>query len=110
MDGKVLLVKNPRCEWELPGGRSEPGEDHTKTLSREFAEELSVQVAVGNQIDSYLFEVIPGHNVVITTYGCALSGEFNPRVSSEHTEHCLCPVDRLSRLNLPVGSRRSVEK
>jgi 8-oxo-dGTP pyrophosphatase MutT (NUDIX family) len=110
VNGRVLLVKNPRCEWELPGGRSEPGEDQTETLSREFAEELSVQVAVGEQIDSYLFEVIPGRHVLIITYGCTLSGEFNPRLSSEHTEHCLWPVDRLSELHLPVGYRRSVEK
>ncbi|GGM43483.1 hypothetical protein GCM10012275_13070 [Longimycelium tulufanense] len=25
-DGKVLLLKNEREEWELPGGRIEPGE------------------------------------------------------------------------------------
>ena len=110
VNGRVLLVKNPRREWELPGGRSEPGEDHTETLTREFAEELSVQVAVGNEIDSYLFEVIPGRHVHIITYGCTLLGEFNPSLSSEHTEHCLWPVDRLSELKLPVGYRHSVEE
>jgi 8-oxo-dGTP pyrophosphatase MutT (NUDIX family) len=110
LDRRVLLVKNPRDEWELPGGRGEDGEDHAQTLSREFAEELAVDIAVGAPIDSYLFEAIPGRHVVIITYGCTLSGEFNPQVSDEHTEHCLWPVDRLSELNLPDGYRRSVEK
>jgi 8-oxo-dGTP pyrophosphatase MutT (NUDIX family) len=107
--GHVVLVKNPRGEWELPGGRAEAEEDHAQALSREFAEELSVQVAVGKQIDSYLFEVIPGRKVSIITYGCTLCGEFNPKLSNEHTEHCLWPVNRLSEISLPVGYRRSVE-
>jgi hypothetical protein len=31
-------------------------------------------------------------------------------LSDEHTEHCLCPIERLPELNLPQGYRRSVEK
>ena len=110
LERRVVLVKNSRNEWELPGGRIDPGEDHSQTLSREFAEELSVEVSVARPIDSYLFEVIPGRHVFIVTYGCTLSGEFAPRLSDEHTEHCLWRVDRLSELNLPDGYRRSVEK
>jgi ADP-ribose pyrophosphatase YjhB (NUDIX family) len=34
--GKVLLVRNDRAEWELPGGRLEPGETPEQTLAREF--------------------------------------------------------------------------
>jgi 8-oxo-dGTP pyrophosphatase MutT (NUDIX family) len=115
IDGQVLLVKNARDEWELPGGRIEPGEEHPKALAREFAEELSIDVAASTPIDSYLFEVIPGHHVFIVTYGCMLLREFRPAISHEHTEHCLWPVDRLSELRLPVvtdvqlrnGRRRS---
>ena len=110
LDGRVLLVKNSRNEWELPGGRSDVGEDHAQTLAREFSEELSVDVAITAPIDSYLFEVIPGRHVFIVTYGCTLAGDFKPKISHEHTEHCLWPVERLSELNLPTGYKRSVEK
>ena len=110
LDARVVLVKNPRDEWELPGGRADAGEAHAQTLSREFAEELSLEIAVDAPIDSYLFEVIPGRHVQIVTYGCRLTGEFRPRISDEHTGHCLWPVDRLSEINLPAGYRRSVEK
>ena len=109
LKGCVLLVKNSRDEWELPGGRSEEGEEHAQTLSREFAEELSVDVAVADSIDSYVFEVIPGRRVFIVTYGCTLVGEFRPTISDEHTDHCLWPVDRLSELRLPLGYKRSIE-
>jgi 8-oxo-dGTP pyrophosphatase MutT (NUDIX family) len=110
LDDRVVLVKNPRDEWELPGGRVDPGENHAQTLSREFAEELGVKVAVADPIDSYRFEVIPGKHVFIVTYGCELAGEFAPRLSDEHTEHCLWPVERLGEINLPHGYRRSVQK
>jgi 8-oxo-dGTP pyrophosphatase MutT (NUDIX family) len=107
---RVLLVKNSRDEWELPGGRIDDGEQHSQTLSREFAEELSLDVAMSTPIDSYLFEVIPGRYVFIVTYGCTLVGEFRPSISHEHTDHCLWPVERLSELNLPIGYKRSIEK
>jgi len=110
LDGQVVLVKNPRNEWELPGGRVDEGEAHAQTLSREFAEELSIEVAVDAPIDSYVFEVIPGRHVQIVTYGCRPTGEFKPQLSCEHTEHCLWPVERLSEINLPAGYRRSVER
>ena len=109
VDRQVLLVKNSRDEWELPGGRVDEGEDHAQTVSREFAEELSLNVAIRAPIDSYLFEVIPGRRVLIVTYGCTLVGEFRPAISHEHTEHCLWPVERLSELNIPAGYRRSIE-
>jgi 8-oxo-dGTP pyrophosphatase MutT (NUDIX family) len=110
INGSALLIKNDRGEWELPGGRGEPGEDPGATLVREFTEELSLEVAVAEPIDSYLFEVIPDRHVFIVTYGCTLAGEFHPQLSDEHNEHCLCPIERLSELNLPAGYRRSIEK
>ena len=110
LDGQVVLVKNSRDEWELPGGRPDAGEEHAQTLAREFTEELSVSIVVDRLIDSYVFEVIPGRNVQIVTYGCKVSGEFDPRLSDEHSEHCLWPVERLSEINLPPGYRRSVER
>jgi 8-oxo-dGTP pyrophosphatase MutT (NUDIX family) len=109
IDDRVLLVKNSREEWELPGGRAEKGEDHARTLSREFAEELSIDVRMSAPIDSYLFEVIPGRRVSIVTYGCTLASEFRPRISEEHIEHCLWPVKRLAELKLPAGYKRSIE-
>ena len=45
--GRVVLLENERDEWELPGGRLEPGEAPMTCLVREFAEELgAVVVAV----------------------------------------------------------------
>src|SRR5258706_15363219 len=110
VEGGVVLVKNPRNEWELPGGRIEPGESPETTLAREFEEELSVQVQVGASIDSYVFEAVPARLVRIVTYGCTLAGSFAPRLSDEHSEYCVCPIHELGGLSLPTGYRQSIER
>ena len=35
VDGKAVLLRNERGEWELPGGRMNPGETPPQTLERE---------------------------------------------------------------------------
>jgi 8-oxo-dGTP pyrophosphatase MutT (NUDIX family) len=110
IDRRVLLVQNPRNEWELPGGRRDPGENDAETLVREFAEELCLEVAIAAPIDSYLFEVISGRQVFIVTYGCTLAGDYSPQLSDERTAYCLQPIQQLAGLNLPLGYRRSIEK
>lgn len=110
VEGKVLLVQNPRHEWELPGGRPELGETQEATLAREITEELSIAVTVGPQIDSYLFEVLPGRKVRIVTYGCTLADGFAPKVSDEHIAWRVFPLNQLPSDGLPDGYRRSIEK
>ncbi|WP_025130487.1 NUDIX domain-containing protein [Pseudomonas sp. PH1b] len=106
-DGRVVLMLNERDEWELPGGRIEVGESAPQCLAREIAEELDLQVRVGEPLDSYLFEVIPGKRVFISTYRCQLQGGFEPKVSHEHKEVGLFAATGLPA-NLPQGYRDSI--
>jgi 8-oxo-dGTP pyrophosphatase MutT (NUDIX family) len=107
--GKVVLVRNGRDEWELPGGRLDIGETPEQALVREFEEELSIQVEPLGVIDSYLFEVIPSQNVFIVTYGCRLKGSFNPKISGEHSEFGLHAMADLGNIPLPAGYVRSIQ-
>jgi len=108
-EGLVVLMLNERDEWELPGGRIELGETAPQCLAREIAEELAVEVRVGEPLDSYLFEVIPGKHVFISTYRCQLLGGFVPTISHEHKEIGLFSPGQLP-VNLPVGYRLSITK
>jgi 8-oxo-dGTP pyrophosphatase MutT (NUDIX family) len=105
---KAVLLKNDRGEWELPGGRMDPGESPKQTLLREFREELAIDVEPLDMLDSYVFEVIPSKFVTIVTYGCRLRGEFAPRVSEEHVEYGLHAIENLERIPLPSGYARSI--
>jgi 8-oxo-dGTP pyrophosphatase MutT (NUDIX family) len=105
--GEIVLLLNERGEWELPGGRIEPGETSTACLAREITEELNLQVVVGAPLDTYLFEVVPGKCVFIATYRCTLSGPFAPTVSHEHKRLGLFAPDALPD-NLPLGYRTSI--
>lgn len=109
VEGKVVLLRNERNEWELPGGRLEAGETPQRTLAREFEEELSIQVEPQGIIDSYVFEVLPMKFVSIVTYGCRLSGAFHPKISNEHTAFCLHALDDLEKIPLPAGYARSIK-
>src|SRR5471030_873452 len=108
-DGLIVLMLNERDEWELPGGRIELGETAPQCLAREIVEELDVEVRVGEPLDSYLFEVIPGKHVFISTYRCKLLGGFVPTVSHEHKEIGLFDPAQLPA-NLPKGYRDSINK
>jgi 8-oxo-dGTP pyrophosphatase MutT (NUDIX family) len=109
VDGQVLLVRNDRAEWELPGGRMEIGETPEQALAREFEEELALQIEPLSIIDSYLFEVIPSRNVFIVTYGCRLRGQFKPVLSEEHSAFGLHALADLGRITLPTGYARSIK-
>lgn len=108
VDGKALLLRNERNEWDLPGGRIELGETPECCLIREFQEEVSVNVNVEEIIDSYLFEVIPEKHVFIVTYGCCLKDSFSPQISDEHQEIGLHAPNDFGNINLPLGYANSI--
>src|SRR5580765_7709002 len=94
-DGCVLLLRNKRNEWDLPGGRPDPGEDHRAALKREVREETGIDVEVGRLLDEHVFEVLPQRFVRIVAYRCSLIGEARIVVSPEHLETRWTPFAEL---------------
>ncbi len=110
-DGSVLLLLNERDEWDLPGGRPDPGEDHRAALRREVREETELEVEIGRALDEHLFEVLPhrlpGHFVHIVPFVCRLVQLGQGAVSHEHPEMRWVPLAELGEsvagYRLPVG-------
>ena len=109
--GRVVLLKNERDEWELPGGRLESGEDPEACLVREISEELSIRVEVGQLLDCWRYEVggsgSGGGEVVIVTYGCRTADRIVTR-SAEHSAAGVFAIDAIAGLRMPEGYRRSI--
>ncbi len=106
---KVLLLKNSREEWELPGGRLEIGETPEECVAREIEEETGWRVRVGPVLDTWLYHVESAHrHVFIATYGCHPTTPTDIVVSDEHVTANLFSEAELPTLNLPDGYRRSI--
>jgi len=106
--GRVLLLRNERAEWELPGGKLELGEDPPACVAREIAEETGWQVTAGPVLDCWQYHIGDGQDVVIVTYGCHLASEDAPVVSSEHSRVGLFSPAEVPELTIPDGYKRSV--
>ncbi|MGC0328032.1 8-oxo-dGTP pyrophosphatase MutT (NUDIX family) [Streptomyces sp. SAI-170] len=119
-DDRVLLLKNEREEWELPGGRLEPGTadgvvpadvSPEAALEREIREETGWEVKAGPLIDGgvWVYEPIPGRKVLIVTYGCTvLTPDQAPVVSHEHKQLGLFAANHVAALNMPEGYKQAV--
>lgn len=72
-DGRLLLGRNSREQWELLGGRMDSGENARATLIREVREESGLAVEVeGRPLDVGMFDVLADGVswVFVVTYCC----------------------------------------
>lgn len=107
-DGRVILLENEREEWELPGGRLEPGEGLRECVEREVSEELNLRVNAGPLLDSYVYEVVEGKRVLIVVYGCIAESFDGMKHSGEHRRVGVFGLSELGGINLPEGYLRAV--
>src|SRR5438876_4278929 len=70
-NGTVVLLKNERDEWELPGGKLELGEPPEVCVVREIEEELGLIAQTGPLLDAWIYHIFEGVDVLILTYGCS---------------------------------------
>jgi 8-oxo-dGTP pyrophosphatase MutT (NUDIX family) len=106
---RVLLLKNERDEWELPGGRIELGETPEDCVVREIAEETGWKVTSGPILDSWMYHIaVAVRNVFIVTYGCHPIDPAAPILSDEHQAIRLFEEPDVAELTMPNGYKRSI--
>jgi 8-oxo-dGTP pyrophosphatase MutT (NUDIX family) len=107
-DGRVLLLRNERDEWELPGGKLGLSEDPRACVQREIEEEVGWAVSPGPILDTWQYHIRDGVDVLIVTYGCHPITETAPVVSHEHKEVGLFTESEATVLRMPRGYLRSI--
>lgn len=70
IDGKVILLKNERDEWDLPGGKLERREEVEVALQREMLEEVGIEAAVHQVLDAFRTRIRGQINVLLVVYLC----------------------------------------
>jgi len=107
---RVVLLKNERDEWELPGGRMEQGETPEQAVAREVEEELGADMQAGDLIDAWVYHV-NATDIVILTYTATLKSDPAAfAISDEHEGMGWFTLDELDGLNMPEGYRRSIRR
>ncbi|QNG21191.1 (deoxy)nucleoside triphosphate pyrophosphohydrolase [Rhodococcus triatomae] len=105
VDGRLLLARRghpPELagQWELPGGKVEPGEQPRAALRRELREELGVEADAGERIG---VDVELPSGLVLRAYRATLvSGTPEPL---EHTGLCWVDAAGLRRMQLVAADR-----
>ncbi len=110
--GKLLITqRHPDAHlgglWEFPGGKREPNETFEQCLRRELREELGIEVAVGEPVET-LTHAYPEKTVHLRFFRCRLL-EGEPRPLG-------CPAlrwisrDELQDYAFPAADARVLEK
>jgi ADP-ribose pyrophosphatase YjhB (NUDIX family) len=110
VEGRVLLLRNERDEWDLPGGRPDAGETYEAAVAREAREEANVEVAALDCLDDWPYEVLPGRFVRILAYGCRVIDASRTALSHEHRELRFFAREELDGLRLHEGYRRVIDR
>ena len=110
--GKLLITKRPADAhlgglWEFPGGKRNPDETFEECLRRELEEELGIEVAVGELIETIAHDY-PEKTVHLKFYRC-LWQRHEPE-----TRGCLAFVwirpNQLNDYSLPAADARLLDR
>ncbi|MBF0381909.1 MAG: NUDIX domain-containing protein [Magnetococcales bacterium] len=110
-DGRILTMRyqySGRDRFNLPGGNHEDGEELRVVLVREFAEELGVDVVVGDLI--FMAETLVAQREVLHLLFAITSFDGEAKINSEETKaEELVWLDKKSLLDAPLYPAIGVE-
>lgn len=106
-----------REEWELPGGKIDPGEQPEETVVRELREELGIEVKPFQLINAEVLTISSSkdesHGVLVIIYLCEFikrTGQLELEGEAGVAEFQKYPVSQTKSLNIPSLYRKAIEQ
>ena len=116
-DGYLLAAKRSTPpalagQWELPGGKVEPGEDPRDALRRELQEELCIVVEIGELVGGPVKGDWPlSDSSVLRVFIVDVSGQaVSPEAGDSHSEIRWLDADSVSTVRWLPADRAPVEQ
>ncbi len=104
-DGRVLLQRRPAGRpmaglWEFPGGKVECGESPHRALRRELAEELGIEVDLGDLVPlTFAAEPLSDKDLLLLLYVCQ---RWRGEPAALHADElCWASVEEMKQLPMP---------
>lgn len=102
-NGKYLLRKNQRNEYELLGGRLESGDvSPEERIIKEFKEESGISVKVETHREPWLYEIAK-KNIIIVPYLCSVVECPDELYDNDGGTIHWIPKEALDAIHIPVG-------
>ncbi len=113
-NGRYLITQRPPTAslpllWEFPGGRVQEGESDQNALARELAEEMGIQVRVGEEA-MHVRHDYPDYQIDFRVFQCTL---LSPETEIQHlrvNDHRWVTLAEMSQYQFPAADARTLEK
>jgi len=110
IDNKIVLLKNERGEWDLPGGKLNQNETIKDCLHREIKEELSIEIEIKELIDVIQINILKKIKVIIPVYFCQTKAQYEDlKLSGENFDLGLFSVQDLPPHKLSMEYKKLIK-
>ena len=111
IDHHVVLIRNERNEWDLPGGKLKRKEELAVCLRREIKEELAIDVEVQNLLNTTTVKVMNIVSVLVVIYHCQTTASLEQlQQGQENFGIGLFTIDEVSKVDLPKTYQIAIAK
>lgn len=108
VDDSIILCKNSRGEWDLPGGKLHENEELEAGLAREIKEELGLEVLASDLVTGFRHHFYD--DIFILVHTCEIERTAPIQISEEHSEISMFCLEELETLNMNPNYLEAIQK